>query len=364
MIITAMHLNPCPNNIRRRFFDEYKHDPLMTTQVHGVVCTHAAALCEAYMPFNKSLLVLSSTRFELGRFEPARWREWVRNIQRIAARQTNVIAANNMYDVMYLQYFTGVDVLYLPPTASYVAARYLPTRAEILVGPARGHIEPVVQTATQAARAAGLNDMTFVGIRSLYARYQFSDLAAHPAVVVVPYQVSLISLIEYYAMGLPLFVPSRKLLKNWHLEQGVLTELTWDRVRQGKPAAGSPLPKHPRCTLNENFDPNNELDPNSLDFWLQFADFYQWPHIQTWSSFEELVNKLSSVDLGDVSRRMLAHHDHLSRVARQRWIGVLNRMLGSTKSPKIKIVQDDIQRALSLLYKTKLSESCTGDVTA
>lgn len=41
-----------------------------------MLCNHAAGLCEAFMGFNKSLIVIASTRFEIGRHDPARWKLW------------------------------------------------------------------------------------------------------------------------------------------------------------------------------------------------------------------------------------------------------------------------------------------------
>jgi len=47
------------------------------------------------MPFNKSLVVVASTRFEIGRHDPKRWRLWVENLRTIARHPRNVVAANN-----------------------------------------------------------------------------------------------------------------------------------------------------------------------------------------------------------------------------------------------------------------------------
>ena len=80
------------------------------------------------MPFNTSILVYATTRLEFGRFDanvdwrrpyinersPNRWAEWVHNLKRIAARDGNVVAANNMFDVHYIKYHTGIDAEYLP----------------------------------------------------------------------------------------------------------------------------------------------------------------------------------------------------------------------------------------------------------
>lgn len=95
-------LGQCPNQLRRKFFAAYVDDPRMKS-VDAFLCHHAAGLCEAFMPFNKSLLVIASTRYEIGRHDPRRWRTWNANLKAIAAHPRNVVAANNRYDAEYVQ---------------------------------------------------------------------------------------------------------------------------------------------------------------------------------------------------------------------------------------------------------------------
>jgi hypothetical protein len=79
----------------------------------------------------------------------------------------------------------------------------------------------------------------FAKIRDLYSHFEYSDLVAHPAIVLIPYQVrkgpslcklqvaghqgvtwqvSIMSIFEYYRMAIPLFVPSPSLLAKWQLK--------------------------------------------------------------------------------------------------------------------------------------------------
>src|SRR4051794_38268350 len=52
---------------RRQFFDSYKNDAQMRS-VDGFLCFHSAALCEIFMPFNKTIMVISTTRYALSFF--------------------------------------------------------------------------------------------------------------------------------------------------------------------------------------------------------------------------------------------------------------------------------------------------------
>ena len=68
--------------------------------------------------------------------------------------------------------------------------------------------------------------MQFKRIRDLYPRFEYSDLASHPAIVLIPYQVSIMSIFEYYRMAIPLFVPTPSLLAKWQLEHRILSEVS------------------------------------------------------------------------------------------------------------------------------------------
>jgi hypothetical protein len=90
----GISLGKCPNALRRDFFRAYYQDPQMR-KIDAFLCHHACGLCEVFMPFNKSLVVVASTRFEIGRHEPERWRAWNANLRAIASNPRNIVAANN-----------------------------------------------------------------------------------------------------------------------------------------------------------------------------------------------------------------------------------------------------------------------------
>jgi hypothetical protein len=144
-------------------------------RVDVVVCSHPAANCELFMPLNRTLVVYPTTRLEFGRCDdnidwrqpyydtqrsPQRWSEWIDNLQRImrcadpspvtasalkaSQRSRNVLAANSLYEVMYIKYFTGLDAYYLPSwcgDASGAVVSYAPTRRAVLLGPTRDNLD-------------------------------------------------------------------------------------------------------------------------------------------------------------------------------------------------------------------------------
>lgn len=197
----GINLNPCPNGIKREFYNSYRTDPDFL-RVDAFLCLHAASLCEVFMPFKKPLIVIASTRYEIGRYQRRRWLEWNVNLRRIAANPNNVIAANNLYDLEYIKYFTGIrNVILLPSFGGYVTARYeymFPaSRPQYLIAPARG-VNPELSKQLLAAAEKALVPLSH--IRDLYPHFEYSDLALHPAVIIIPYQISFMTFFEMYRM--------------------------------------------------------------------------------------------------------------------------------------------------------------------
>jgi len=160
-------------------------------------------------------------------------------------------------------------------------------------------------------------------LREAYVRhYEYSELVRHPGLIYVPYQVSLMSLFEQYRMNIPLFFPSLDLLTDWHYKYRVVKERTWDGVSGNlknssviSGALGSDIP-----------DPNNEFDRNAIRYWLQFSDFYQWPHIIYFNSTDDLAMKLIKTNLTEVSRNMKIHNANLTKNLHEQWRQILERI--------------------------------------
>ena len=148
-------LGQCPNQLRRKFFEAYVNDARMRS-VDAFLCHHAAGLCEAFMPFNKSLVVVASTRYEIGRHDPRRWKAWNANLKAIAAHPRNVVAANNRYDAEYVKYFTGLS--HVPVLPNYCGWRCpVPSQSGggVLVeacGGSRHHLHAVTATRHETSR--------------------------------------------------------------------------------------------------------------------------------------------------------------------------------------------------------------------
>eukprot|EP00977_Amphora_coffeiformis_P010350 scaffold2418_cov175-Amphora_coffeaeformis.AAC.6 len=114
------------------------------------------------------------------------------------------------------------------------------------------------------------------------------------------------SLFEQYAMGIPILVPSPEFLWELHDELDLVAERTWDRVIKGQRSTGSVIPGHAGTTMP---DPNDDKSKEAFLYWAQFGDYYQFPHIVQFSSWEDLKPVVDTTDWAKVSRGMKAHFE-------------------------------------------------------
>ena len=367
----GLGLGPCPNELKREFHREYAQDERMN-YVDAFFCHHATGLCEMFMSFSRPLIAVVSTRYEIGRVDAWAWKRLNANLVAIASNARNTIAANNRYDAEYVKHFTGLkDVPVIPNFCNYITDRWNPTRPEILVGPGRISVpgkymirdELKVAAAVAAGKLmgvgggkklnikrAGINQaeqrnaksphvtwpLEFVSIREKYGRFEYSDLASHPAIVLIPYQVSIMSVFEYYRMGIPCFAPSVKLLARWQFEKRVMHELTWSCVSKECEKASS---------IQGHFDsPHGDRDPNdmssieNIEYWIKYADFYELPEITLYDSWEDLFEKIMNADLDSIHQRMMIHNNEQKNKIRAEWTKILNRAFDGT-TPRWQSIQ-------------------------
>jgi hypothetical protein len=129
------------------------------------------------------------------------------------------------------------------------------------------------------------------------------------------------SIFEYYRLNIPLFAPSKRLLWEWFRSGRMNSEINME--------SESRVPPH--LPLVHPYDPNNFTTQEAFDYWLEFADFYQWPHIAVYDSFDELVAQLHVTDLEGTRERMREENARLRRELDATWQNLFHRMFRDRK---------------------------------
>lgn len=118
-------------------------------------------------------------------------------------------------------------------------------------------------------------------------RLTHSDMSSRFfAVVLYPYDVSLMLFYELYSAGVPLFLPARKLL-HYYVFRGLHAYKSHDFVDEE--ASGSRGYKYNLYPISPFFASlEAEQWYRGSEYWAKFTDFYQFPHIGRFSTVAEL----------------------------------------------------------------------------
>ncbi len=136
------------------------------------------------------------------------------------------------------------------------------------------------------------------------------------AVVVYPYDVSLMIFYEYYSMGVPLFVPEKQYL-HFFILRGLHAYATHHFVDTRN--NGTNL--YPVSPFFASLDAEQWYQGAS--YWTRYCDFYQFPHLQRFHSANELMLKLDVLDATEVSMNMRTWTDVNFGASLRAWHGVL-----------------------------------------
>lgn len=263
-------------NMIDRFQERYR---AFLASFDGFVVTYPPPFAELFAGLGKPVLVMSATRYETpytGR--PASWHRIDRFLQEETRSGRLLLAANNKADRDYIEYFTGLRPSYVPSLCEYTKARWPGTGgpqvffcrssrlSRHIVDVTRGRWTPVDQA---------------VG-----SRYGWRSLASTSEILVIPYNVSTMTLFELSTAGVPVVVPARNLLLDLMREfDEVLSELSFHQVE------GRDTQALPRA------DPNAVHEPSVVDWWLDRADFYDsvlMPNVRLIDGLHELATKRST----------------------------------------------------------------------
>ena len=292
-----------PEDLIRKNFDFYKDDETIST-ADGFICSFPSSMCEIWMPFNKTIIINPAHRYNLWRCTAGAFDRLNEHLYKLASLNKLILGASDKYDLEYLRHYTGLRPLPLYNFAGvYTAGNpYSPTRDEIIMF--GGGQQNVAEIAKQMSDA--VKSFKVVHVRTLYPRYNLSDLVQHRAVIFVPYAVMTYAISELYALNIPMIVPSIKFYRTV-FDYG----FGKDRVTHGGYYCmrGEELGK-PHPTSLHPYSPNvyASVDQEAESYWLQFADYYHWPHVTYFDDYQHLEEVLSKMDFNDIHNKMVAEN--------------------------------------------------------
>ena len=326
-------------------FEFYKNDTQFCS-VDAFYCLFPASLCEMWMPFNKTIIVIPAHRYSMGRCTREDFDRLNEHLRMLASMEhpKHVIAASSKYDMEYLRHYSGIrDVLPLyAHTATYLASHsYAPVRDEILLFLCRYCPEQF----WDERFVTEVKKFDIVDQSKFYTTFSFSNFVNHRAVVYLPYAVMSYKMNELYSLGIPLFFPSMKYLqtiKPIGSDRTILAHYYCAHTQFG--LKDSDMLPHPNSIHPYSPNLQENVDKEAEYYWLQLADFSQWPHVTYFDDFKDLERKLEEADFDYIHELMIKENERRKKELVNNWCKVFNKIEKGRKVPQ------DYNKAIEELY--------------
>ena len=258
-------------------------------------------------------------------------------LQRIDNKQIYPYTAS-YYDAAYFKYFTGREVPFLPVTCGYVnhltwdinkvqtdeflifdgkRNRYLDHQRIIddYVQWFDEHADIKLATSPLLKYPVGFDKLKYwltreglgklryklygghIKLKLAHHGYIQSSLLHYKAIVFFPYSVFSGTMLECLKMGIPLFFPSQKLMRELHRQYHILPERTSRLLEKtGGKFSTVAYGKHLMP------DPNDDLDLDAAYYWLDRCEWFRWK-VRYFDSPQDLYEQLKNADF------LAMHHD-------------------------------------------------------
>jgi hypothetical protein len=237
---------------------------------HCFLVTYTFSFVLIFENLGKPILAVNATRYESPfTLDENSFKNLNDKLQDLSESGLLSVISNNAGDRDYLNWFTGIDSKLIPSLCLY-SAKHAPSIETWLVLCRNLDLGRHISQTTPNART----------VEEVFPRgYSHEDFAKFAGVILVPYNISTMRLFELSTSGMPVRIPSDRLLKEWSSLPGVLSELSWVQV------LGVECPKWLKDT------PADPEWSDFLDWWLNRADWkYRefFPNVSTFDSLLEL----------------------------------------------------------------------------
>ena len=136
-------------------------------------------------------------------------------------------------------------------------------------------------------------------------------------------------------MGIPLFIPSIKFFLNFTDTHHGRNGMGWDRTSTSIPYCNvdsnleekmRPGPELGYSTHPYSPNLDYDIDPEAEMYWMQYADFYDWPFIQHFDAYQHLKQLLLKANLQEISENIKQEVNIKRLKVSRTWCDIMERV--------------------------------------
>lgn len=266
-----------------KFYERYKDE---LSKYDGFICTYPPAFSMIYEKFKKPIIIQVPIRYEVPfQRNLENWNKFNEYLRNGIDSGMIVVVANSEYDKRYFEFFVKRECKLIPSICEYSNSDW----------------NPIIDKFLYSSRLPINFGTGNIVDKSSLVKYDWQDIANYKGIIIIPYNCSTMSIFEYYTSNIPIFCPSKKLMKELYSNYSnyVLSELTWNQTFK--------IPPGSIIDCDRSNDPNDYSNLDIMSKWIDYSDFYntEWmPYIIYFDTFEELSLKLNYTDLNETSNNM------------------------------------------------------------
>jgi hypothetical protein len=279
-----MHLTPEQFSYE---FQQYKDTP-MIKESDAFIVTYPPTFSLLYRFLDKPIIINNPIRYEWPfSFRKRDWNYFNDFLRRGVDDGQIILVANNLYDKYYMEHFIEREVDHIPSICDYYETYYEENDSNFIYY-SRDRISEFTNT-----KISYKDD--------LFKQHTHHDLVKFRGIIHIPYQISYMSIFEQYTSNIPLFFPTKELLLDLYKSKkyNVLKEVSWNNYFN--------QPNKSFIEYKQKYDPNDYLDIDAVEQWIQYSDFYDedWmPYITYFSSLSEINDLVEQIDVNTISKKM------------------------------------------------------------
>ena len=253
----------------------------------GFICGHPNGFIPVFEKYEKPIIMINSCRYDL----PFCWSSddvmlqmYKDCLKRLNNKGLLIAVSNNKADQLYTRLACGIETTHIPSLCAYTGIKYRPSRNTFLGwGNFKNH--PLITPKSE-----------------LGSPYNWSDISNFKGIIVIPYEISTMSMFEFFSAGMPLFFPSKKMIIEDNININFIKDY-WDLYLPEELAVFS-----------------------DMSTFLDLADFYQVfksPNVYIFDSFDHLIELLEAFEWKDDKEILEVYENNI----KNSWLKVLKNIL-------------------------------------